>query len=184
MTTYIVLLRGINVNGQKLIKMTELLLALQELNLENVKTYIQSGNAVFSTESKNARELEKQIKDKIQERFGFNVPVMVKEKAEWRQAIQNNPFGQEAQADNKKVLIHFLSEAPEQTRLAEINPEQYTPDTFTVIGNVIYLFCPNGYGQTKLHNIFFEKKLKLLATTRNWNTVQALMTLADTISEQ
>ncbi len=184
MTTYIVLLRGINVNGQKLIKMTDLQLALQYLGLQNVKTYIQSGNAVFQSVSKNTRELEKQIKDKIQERFNFNVPVVVKEQSEWQQVLQNNPFGPEAQANNKQVLVHFLSAAPEPANLAKINPAQYTPDVFTVIDKTIYLYCPNGYGRTKLDNIFFERQLKVMATTRNWNTVQTLMTLADAINNE
>ncbi len=182
MQTYIALLRGINVSAQKMMKMTELLALCQGLGFANVKTYIQSGNVVFQTENLDIPEIERLIADKITEEFKFTVPVLVKNTTEWLGILQNNPFVNERREDPTKLHVTLLAGEPDPTRLATIAPALYAPDEFRVVENVIYLFCPNGYGRTKLHNNFFESKLKLNATTRNWKTMQELMHLATNLT--
>ncbi|QMU30927.1 DUF1697 domain-containing protein [Adhaeribacter radiodurans] len=182
MQTYIALLRGINVSGQKMMKMPELLALFQSLNLKNVKTYVQSGNVVFQTEKQGATNLEEQIARAITEKFQFSVPVLVKDQTEWERVLQNNPFIINQDEDTSKLHVTLLASEPTPDRVAKINPALYLPDEFRIVKNTIYLSCPNGYGRTKLHNNFFESKLKVNATTRNWKTMQALMNLVESIN--
>ncbi len=182
MQTYIALLRGINVSGQKMMKMTDLLALFQSLNFKNSKTYVQSGNVVFQAESQDTTFLETQIASAITERFKFTVPVLVKNQTEWLQILQNNPFVTERPEDTSKLHVTILGGSPDLARVAQIDPTQYVPDEFRIVDNNIYLFCPNGYGRTKLHNNFFESKFKLTATTRNWKTMQELNHMAEAIA--
>jgi len=182
MQTYIALLRGINVSGQKMMKMPELIALFQNLGFTNVKTYVQSGNVVFQAESQDTVSLEEQIATAITEKFKFSVPVLVKNLLEWQSILENNSFVNERNEDNTKLHVTLVAGEPDMDRIAKINPTQYLPDEFRIIGNTIYLLCPNGYGRTKLHNIFFESKLKLNATTRNWKTMQELQQLAETLT--
>ncbi len=179
MQTYIALLRGINVSVQKMMKMPDLLDLFKSLNFRNIKTYVQSGNVVFKAESKDIPYLEAQITSAITEKFKFSVPVLVKNQSEWLWILQNNPFVNERNEDISKLHVTILAGTPDLTRLAKIDPAQYVPDEFKIVENSIYLFCPNGYGRTKLHNNFFESKFKLAATTRNWKTMQELNYLAE-----
>lgn len=178
MNKYISILRGINVSGSKMIKMEALRKLYEDLKFKNVKTYIQSGNVVFEDKAANSKVLEQRIKKKILDVFGFDVPVMVKETSELIVVLKNNPFVNKRNEDVTKLHVTFLSDEPDETLLAKIREKQYDPDEYIISGTAIYLFCPNGYGNTKLNNNFFENKLKVTATTRNWKTVNELVSLA------
>ena len=182
METYISILRGINVSGQKMIKMPELLKMYEGLNFKKVKTYIQSGNVIFQTEKTTCSDLEKMISKKITSDFRFEVPVLVKEKKELVVVLKNNPFVNKRKEDITKLHVTFLSKEPEQMNLKKIKDGLYNGDEFIFSGKTIYLFCPHGYGRTKLTNNFFENKLKVVATTRNWNTINQLVEIAENIS--
>jgi len=177
MNKYIVLLRGINVSGHKPVKMDSLSKMMQDLNFKKVKTYIQSGNVVFETDEENTYKLEKRISDRILKIFGFVVPVLVLDLDEMLEINKNNPFIQKRKEDTSKLYVTFLSAAPSPSVVAEINKINYKPDEFVFKGRAVYLFCPGSYGNTKLNNNFFENKLKLPATTRNWKTIGALISL-------
>lgn len=181
MQTYISMLRGINVSGQKMIKMDALRQMYELLNFSKVKTYIQSGNVVFQSAETNCLDIEQTIAQQINQTFGFEVPVMVKTLSELKTVISNNPFTDNKQKYISKLHVTFLSQQPQQNYLDKLNTTQYAPDEFVIIANAIYLFCPNGYGKTKLTNNFFETKLKLSATTRNWKTVNELANIAEQI---
>ena len=183
MQTYITLLRGINVSGQKMIKMNNLLALFHSLNFKNAKTYVQSGNVVFQAENQNTAYLEEQIATAISKEFKFSVPVLVKDQSEWLWILQNNPFVNERNEDTTKLHVTLLAGEPEPDRITKIDASQYLPDEFRTAGNVIYLLCPNGYGRTKLHNNFFESKFKVTATTRNWKTVQELNYLTHSVAK-
>ena len=182
METYISILRGINVSGHKLIKMPELLKMYESLNFKKVKTYIQSGNVVFQDKKTNCKNLEEKISKQIANDFHFEVPVLVKEKSELITILQNNPFLDKRKEDVTKLHVTFLSKEPEMDSLATIKAGNYNNDEFILSGKTVYLFCPDGYGRTKLTNNFFENKLKVVATTRNWNTVNQLVEMAEGIS--
>jgi len=180
MQTYISILRGINVSGHKMIKMDALRAMFETLGFKNVKTYIQSGNVVFQTKKTSPQALEKKIAKKIADSFGFEVPVLVIDSAELSHTLKNNPFVNKRKEDSTKLHVTFLSGEPQQAAIEKIKEGNYADDEFIVSGKNIYLFCPNGYGNTKLSNTFFENKLKLTATTRNWKTVNELINLSNT----
>lgn len=179
MTTYIALLRGVNVSGRKKIKMADLISHLAELNLQSVKTYIQSGNILFKSEESNQSILEQQIKDKIEEKYGFDVPVMVKLATDFQRVIENNPFAKDEANDIKCMHITFLGDLPTQEKTEHLACYNYPSEEYVLENKDIYLYAPNGYGRAKMTNNFFEKKLKVHATTRNWKTVNKLFVMAN-----
>jgi uncharacterized protein (DUF1697 family) len=181
MQTYIAILRGINVSGKNMIKMPELQTLFEGLGFNKVKTYIQSGNVIFKAAAKNSCEIEKLIEEKIFEKFSLKVPVLVKTKDEVEKVLQNNPFVKATNVDGSKLHATFLSKEPEQANVDKISKDQYLPDEFILKGSAVYLHCPNGYGNTKLNNNFFESKLKVTATTRNWKTVNELVNIANSL---
>jgi uncharacterized protein (DUF1697 family) len=178
MQNYVAILRGINVSGQKMVKMELLKKYIEEIGCKQVTTYIQSGNIIFGHENKNTPELTKLLEDKIQKEFGFHVPVIVKNADDLTKVLNNNPFVNLRHENIDYLHVTILASLPDATLLDKINTSSYMPDEFSVIDDVIYLFCPNGYGRTKLNNNFFENKLKLVATTRNWKTIIKLVELS------
>ena len=177
MITYTALLRGINVSGHRMIKMEELKKVLGELNYTNIRTYIQSGNIIFEAPKTGSASLEKQIAEKILRHFGFPVPVVIRSRPELDVIHKNNPFLGKRNEPIDKLHVTFFPEQPDPELVKKIEDHLFLPDEFVVSGKEIYLLCPNGYGRTKLTNLFFENKLKLTATTRNWNTIEMLIKL-------
>jgi uncharacterized protein (DUF1697 family) len=169
---YIALLRGINVSGQKSIKMDALKKAIDELGFSEVKTYIQSGNIVFESKKAKAETLVVKIKTMIAAKFGLDVPVLVYEQDYIKKIFSENPF---LKKGKEEAFLHvtFLSSVPDSVLLKAISVHT-SEDEFLVKEQVVYLYCPKGYGVTKLSNNFFESKLKLTASTRNWKTVGVL----------
>ena len=182
METYIAILRGINVSGQKKIKMADLKSALADLNFINVTTYIQSGNIVFQENKCSTETLSGKISGKIKEVFGFDVPVITRNLDEWKHAVHQNPFLKRKGIDMKRVYLTFLTKQPENHKKENIEAMDFTPDEFIIIGKEIYLHCPIMYGKSKISNNFFEQKLKVTATTRNMNTVYKLIEIAEAIN--
>ena len=175
MHTYISILRGINVSGQKKIIMADLVKLYEDLGFTDVKTYIQSGNVVFNSTKKVSNSLlVKQIEIKINEIYGFQVPVIIRTVDELSKIIASNPFKNET-SDN--LYITFLSNLPNSNHLENLTELNYLLDEFIVIEKEIYLNV-SSYGTTKLSNSFFENKLKVTATTRNWNTVNKLLAIS------
>ena len=171
--TYIALLRGINVSGQKKIKMADLRLVLEESGLKNVKTYIQSGNIVFDSEHMDGTKLEEKIKSIILEHFGFEVPTLVIQKDDIEQILKVNPFHKEA--EENKLYYVLLKSRPEEEYKKQLNQLSFENEDFNVTDSCVYLFCKNGYGRAKLNNNLIEKKLKVEATTRNHKTMLKLL---------
>jgi uncharacterized protein (DUF1697 family) len=167
-----------------MIKMPELATLFESLHYKNVKTYIQSGNVIFQASETNVDDITKRIEKKITEQFGFEVPVLVREKSYMASVVKNNPFLLSQDKDVTKLHVTFLAKEPEKSDFDKINQSLYLPDEYILSGSVIYLYCPNGYGNTKLNNNFFESKLKITATTRNWKTVIELMNIANNSSTE
>lgn len=179
MTIYISLLRGINVSGQKVIKMDALKKIYEELNFKNVQTYIQSGNVIFQDSDSDSIALEQKISNKIKEHIGFNVPVIVLNIEKLKALIGNNPYIAEGSKIISDLYVTILSSRPENIDLQIIRQNQSPGEEFTLMDEAVYLYCPNGYGRTKLTNTFFEKKLRVSATTRNWKTTLELLNIAE-----
>ena len=178
MTTYISLLRGINVSGQKKVKMAELKVLYESLGLEDVATYIQSGNVIFK-DDRDAPALKSCLEQNIEQHFSFHVPVEVIPHHEFMKVNNQLPFDDiNLEQDGTKVLITFLSELPQATLIEKLMSYVKAPEQLVIKEKVIYLHCPNGYGKTKLSNNFIENKLKVTATTRNLKTIAKLSSLA------
>ena len=179
MITYISILRGINVSGKNIIKMDALKSMFIGLGFQNVSTYIQSGNVVFQWDLMDSGALEKLISGEILKRFELQVPVLIREYKEFKTIMSHNPFLNVDGDDISKLHITFLSDLPEENLLKTITGLSYPPDEFSVIGKTVYLCCPNGYGNTKLSNSFFENKFKVKATTRNLRTLNELVRIGE-----
>jgi uncharacterized protein (DUF1697 family) len=173
------MLRGINVSSQKKIKMDELRALYQSLNLDNVRTYIQSGNVIFTCSFSNTIELTNTIEKKIQEIFDFSVSVIIRTNLEMKNVLENNPFFEKRKEDITKLHVTFLSDTPSETDVNSIHQLVIEPEEAYVHGKEVYLYCPNGYGKSKLSNSVLEKKLRVSATTRNWKTVNNLYELSN-----
>ncbi|GAB3313611.1 DUF1697 domain-containing protein [Larkinella ripae] len=179
MKTYLAMLRGINVSGQKKISMAELKSLFESLDFEQVKTYIQSGHVLFKQEVMNHEEQAKRIEKKIAEQYGFAVPVIVRSQEELAEAIDKNPFLNEPGVELDKLHVTFLTDAPSPANYDKIKDVSFGSDRFRLAGKNVYVYCPGGYGVTKLSNAFFETKLKETATTRNWKTVNELLRMME-----
>jgi uncharacterized protein (DUF1697 family) len=179
MKTFISMLRGINVSGKRMIRMPELANLYHELGFNGVATYIQSGNVIFNTDkSLQAKDLAMLIEKAILDSFGFDVPVIIRTPEELAAVIEANPFHNADGTAKDKIYITFLDALPLQENLDKIKPYDYYPDKFVFIAKEIYLDCAGGYGTTKLSNTFFENRLKVRATARNWKTVNTLLQMA------
>ena len=178
MITYIILLRGINVGGQKKIRMAELRKMLEKLDFHDVLTYIQSGNIVVKTAEKNIQILEDNIRKSIFDTFGFDVPVLVKPKDDLKDIFKQNPFTEVGGHDNERVYFVLLKQMPELHLIQAMQEETYPNEKFFVTKNCVYLSCLKGYGNAKLNNNLLERKLKVSATTRNYKTMLKLIQLS------
>lgn len=182
MTTYISILRGINVSGQKLINMGMLRKSYERLGFGNVTTYLQSGNIIFIGKDIDADKLAQTISRQIESDFGFDIPVIVLPIDKLQQIIDHNPFAKESDKDKTFLHVTFLSSIPEKYDLNAIEAKKQNGEEISITANAVYLYCPNGYGRTKLNNNFLEAKLKVTATTRNWKTTNELLNIAQQIT--
>lgn len=178
--TYISILRGINVGGRNVIKTDALRKSYEMLNFSDISIYIQSGNIVFNSEESEKETLQKNISLKIKEDFGLDIPVMVLTIDRLKQIIRNNPFLNE-NADEAFLHVTFFADTPADYNRKAIESKKQANEEIAFSDEAIYLYCPNGYGKTKLNNNFLETQLKVTATTRNWKTVNELLKIAENI---
>ena len=174
MSVYVSMLRGINVGGKAQIRMDTLRGIYVESGFSKVRTYVQSGNVVFESSEQDIAGLEKRIEAHIEQTCGFPIPVFIRQAQDLQEIITCNPFLIERNEDASELHVTFLQQTPRETEWSKIVAPSGIVDEFSRGEMAIYLFCPNGYGKTKLTNGFFERKLGVSVTTRNWNTVNAL----------
>lgn len=162
-----------------MIKMTELKALYESLQLIKVTTYIQSGNVVFQSKDSNGDSIAVSIEKAIEKSFGFPVTVVLRQPAEFRKVIKKCPFLNTPSPDEGRLYVTFLKSKPAPSLVkAMVQSAGKSTDTYKISGNEIYLLCPNGYGKTLFSNSYFEKLLKIAATTRNWKTVQTLLAMS------
>lgn len=177
MNKKIAILRGINVGGKRKVLTNDLKSLCEKLGLEQTQTYIQSGNLIFNSDKQNS-ELEEILEKAISERFEFEVPVIVRNSKELKITAKRNPFFDQ-QVDINHLHLTFLKEKPGKESLDKIQSSNFEPDKFKIDENDVFIYCEGKYHQSKLSNNFFEKKLKVGATTRNWKTVLKLIELSE-----
>lgn len=177
MNTYIALFRGINVVGKNSLPMKELVALLENLGANNVRTYIQSGNAVFESAEKNASQLAKQLAAEIKRHHGFEPHVLLLGVEAIDTAIANNPFP-EAEANPTSVHLGFLASTPKNPNLEKLDHLKKASESFHLSDNLFYLYAPEGFGRSKLA-ASSEKLLGVPMTYRNWRTVCKIRALAE-----
>lgn len=176
---YVALLRGINVGGKHKLPMDELARLFSEAGCSAVSTYIQSGNVVFRATPALAARLAGEVERRIEQRFGFSVPVVLRAASELSSVARGNPFLRaRPAADTSDLHVAFLADAPKARAIAALDPRRSPPDEFAVVGREIYLRLQNGVARTKLTNAWFDKELATTSTLRNWRTLLALVELA------
>ena len=178
MTTYVAMLRGINVSGHKIIKMERLRAMFENMGFGKVRTYVQSGNVIFETDEP-AEELSAKIQKRILKDFGFEVPVLTKSAKEMAEIVKRNPLVKDRTIDQSKLHVTFLSDDPPKNALELLLLLAVGAEKVCVLGRAVYLYCPNSYGNSKLNNNTIEKKFSCGATTRNWNTTKTLLEIAE-----
>lgn len=184
MTTFVALLRSINVGGRNKVPMADLRALVGSLGFESVETYVQSGNVVFAGPG-TPPDVARAIHARIGADLGLEVPVIVRSRQQLSRAIAANPYAR-LEVDPKTVHVTFLAEPPDaehRRTLAGLAAESgpggsFGDDRFEPAGRDIFLYCPGGYGETKLNNTFLERRAGRVATTRNWRTVTTLATMA------
>ncbi|MFF2481446.1 DUF1697 domain-containing protein [Paenibacillus sp. NPDC058071] len=187
MTIQIALLRGINVGGKNKIKMAELKIALGELGLSRVQTYIQSGNILFDSDEEEAVLCER-ISAKINEAFGLNIPVMLRSAQELNEIVASCPFTAaqieeaESASDSESLYVAMLLHAPEPEKLERLQQFATNEEQFRMVGRNIYLLYHNSIRDSKL--AVQVEKLGVLVTTRNWKTVNKLIAMADEMASE
>ena len=177
--TYIALLRGINVGGKNKLPMPDLAAMFTEAGCTDVRTYIQSGNVVFSVTPKSAKQVPDFVSRRIADRFGYRVPVVLRAADEFRQVAVSNPF-LESDCDADLLHVGFLADLPDQRHIAALDAKRSPGDSFKVRGREVYLCLPNGVAKSKLTNAYFDSKLATTSTFRNWRTVLKLLEMTQT----
>ena len=180
MTTFIALLRGVNVVGANPVPMKELVRILESLGLANAKTYIQSGNAVFQVGEKDAAALPEKITAKLRRSLGCAPQVFLLRVDELEAAIKSNPY-RGADSDPKALHLTFLDSAPETSSLKALETFRKDSEQYSLKGRVFYFWAPEGVGRSKLFSRV-EKTLGVAGTARNWRTVCKLLDLAREIT--
>lgn len=174
--TYIALFRGINVGGKNKLPMKELVTILHELGCTEVRTYIQSGNAVFQSTVEHAGSITSMIGNAIQQRFGFQPQIVLLSPQEIEAAITANPFPA-ACTEGNTLHLYFLAETAAKPNLDKLTKLQSDSEAFALLNLVFYLHAPDGIGRSKLA-AGVEKALGVTVTARNWNSVCRILDLA------
>jgi len=175
-TTYAALLRGINVGGSRKVPMADLRTLMEDLGHTGVRSYLQSGQAVFTAGHGDEDSLAAELTDAIEKRFGFTVDVIVRDHAYLKAIADNCPFPA-AELEGKQLHVTYFSAPVDESRFAEIDRAAYLPEEFRLGARALYLYAPNGLGRSKLAEHLSKPRLNkgLIATSRNWNTVVKLV---------
>jgi len=173
---YVAMLRGVNVGGNPL-KMAWLREACEAIGLREVRTYLQSGNIIFSS-PQGAAKLAAMLKDRIDRQTRLPVPVIIRSAKDMTEVVAGNPFLKRNGIDASKLHVTFLGDAPRQLDTARLDKLAGARDEYRLARREIFLHCPINYGATKLSNTAIEKALGISATMRNWNTVTTLAEMA------
>lgn len=180
MNTYIVLLRGVTPSGKnKIPSMAFLKEILEKGGFVNVKTYIQSGNVVLQTHGSSV-EVSGKVHQLIKENIGAELPVMVKTAEEIKQVLSENPFTENH--DIKRVFFTLFNDELPLPLASELKRQDFGEEKFDFTEKAMYMYIPTNASRSKLSNNFLEKKLKIIATTRNFNTLSKLITMATEVA--
>ncbi|MFD2602720.1 DUF1697 domain-containing protein [Flavobacterium suzhouense] len=182
MNRYLALLRGINVSGKNIIRMESLRTLMENNGFRSVKTYIQSGNVVFESDEKSKDKLKNNLSGLIKDEYGFDITVFIINKNELETSIDSNPFTEwreEEPSGFKKLYVTFLSDIPTSENIEKLLQAPIGNDLIEIVDNILYFKLESKASDSKLSNNLIETKLKLKATTRNWNTTLKLLSMME-----
>jgi uncharacterized protein (DUF1697 family) len=167
--------------GHNSIKMAELSQLFSLLGYKKNITYIQSGNVIFNADKEAASESEmsQRIEKAIFDKYGYKVPAMIRTYEELKSLFSANPYLDILDFDPSKMAVVFLHEIVSDSQIEKMRNINYPPDKYQISGREIFIYCPNGFGRTKLYTNFFEDKMKVTGTARNWKTITAILSMAD-----
>jgi uncharacterized protein (DUF1697 family) len=180
---YVALLRGVNVGGARPLPMERLRALFAEAGANSVESFIQSGNVVFAATEAQAPQILADVSARIRQEFGFAAPIVLRDATAWQTLIDSNPFLGDG-ADPNTLHALCLSETPSREALDRLDPRRSPGDEFEVRGRDIYLRLPSGVARTKLTNAWFDSKLRVTSTLRNWRTVLKLGELVAALGRQ
>jgi uncharacterized protein (DUF1697 family) len=184
MPVLISMLRGVNVGPHNRIKMDALRAVYESLKLETPRTYVQSGNVIFRTKEKNNSQLAAKIRTAIEKKFKCSPEVILRTAEELRKAIAATPFADRPDLEPGKILVTFLAAAPPLEAQAGFDKFKDYPEEVHLKGRELYIYFPNGAGKSKLPWSAIEKLLKVTGTARNWNSVKAMLEIAEEMEGQ
>jgi uncharacterized protein (DUF1697 family) len=182
MTVVISMLRGVNLGGQKILRMDTLRALYEALKFEDVATFIQSGNVVFRTKERDLGKIAKRIGDAIEQSFGFRPEVVLRTAEEMRGVIARNPFAGRTDVEPNRLLVWFLSSAPDVEARKKLETVKRQQEELHLHERELFIYFPDGQGKSKLSLPSVDRALKVLGTGRNWNSVMKLMEMAEKLS--
>jgi len=177
-TTYLALLRGVNVGGRALVSMGDLLEMLGAMGLEEPRSLLASGNLLFRCRSGSPEKLERRLEAETEKRLGLRPDYFVRTAEEWARVLTRNPFRKEAERDPGHLIVLCLKDSPSAAQIAALRERIVGREIFHGDGRHAYVVYPDGMGRSKLTNTLIEKALGTRATARNWNTARKLGALA------
>jgi uncharacterized protein (DUF1697 family) len=179
MAVIISMLRGVNVGAHNRIKMDALRAICESLGLQDVQTYVQSGNVVFRTKEKNLAKLARRMESAIEQKAGFRPDIILRTTSEMRAAVARNPFAKRHDIEPSKLLVSFLAEEPEAAAAKKLKDIKADPEELYLNGRELYIYYPNGMARPNVAWMSVIKSLKITGTGRNWNSVLKLLEMAE-----
>ena len=176
-STYIALLRGINVGGKNRLSMGDLARMFEDAGCLSVRTYIQSGNVIFVSTPSGSRRARETVAATVFDTMGTDVPIILRSVNELTQVVAENPFLSNSQS-LRTLHVGFLADPPPSSLVSCLDPNRSPPDAFAVSGSEIYLHLPNGMARTRFTTAYLERTLATRGTFRNWRTVLSLLRIA------
>lgn len=176
MPTYVGFLRAINVGGNNMLPMKKLTKLLTGMGLGNVKTHLQSGNAVFETDVSDEFNLAKSIEDEIERASGFRPPFILRSEAEMIEVIKANPL-MTSETNPSRMIVVFFRDRPDEQGIARLEPERFPDERFIIVGREMFVAYGDGMANSKFQSIYYERRLGTIGTARNWNTANKVVAL-------
>jgi len=175
MGIFVSLFRAINVGGNNQVRMEALRELHEKLGFGKVTTLLQTGNVVFESDEIDPKLLVELISNEFEKRFGFHSEVIIRTPAELQEIFKGNPFHESPEKESKFLVVMFLSAAPELEAYEALLAGYTGPEEIRLAERELYIYYSEGQGRSKLTNVYIEKKLKVMGTARNWNTVTKLL---------
>ncbi len=177
----VAMLRGVNVGGYQKLSMAALRTLCTSLGLQDVQSYIQSGNLVFREDGEDPAKLALRLEKAVEAGFGFRPAVIVRTASELRKVIAKNPFAGRAGIEPNRLLVVFMDRTPTKQARDQLLGLPCEPEELRINGREVYIYYPQGMAHPKVPLVKIEKTLQCASTGRNWNTVNKLLAMAEAL---